>query len=75
MKEQNNKSFEQLAKDTQSKRRMQELAGINVEQNQERPVKGILQDMIAEIDNIRNIVSTELRKRKGMQGECFTKIR
>lgn len=69
MKEQNNQSFEQLAKDAQSKRRMQELAGIDVEQNQQRPAKDMLQDMIAEINNIRNIVSTELRKRKGMQGE------
>jgi hypothetical protein len=69
MKEQNNKSFEQLAKDVQSKKRMQELAGITSEQIQERPAKDILQDMIAEINNIRNTVSTELRKRKGIQGE------
>jgi hypothetical protein len=69
MKEQNNKSFEQLAKDAQSKKRMQELAGIKVEQSQEKPAKDILQDMIDEIENIRNTVSTELRKRKGMQGE------
>lgn len=66
MKEQNNKSFEQLAKNAQSKKRMQELAGITVEQSQERPAKDILQDMIDEIRNIRNRVSTELKKRKGI---------
>lgn len=69
MKEQNNKSFEQLAKNAQSKKRMQELAGITVEQSQERPVKDILQDMIDEIGNIRSRVSTELKKRKGIQDE------
>lgn len=69
MKEHNNKSFEQLAKNAQSKKRMQELAGIAVEQSQERPAKDILQDMIDEIGNIRNRVSTELKKRKGIQDE------
>jgi hypothetical protein len=69
MKEQNSKSFEQLAKNAQSKKRMQELAGIKAEQSQERPVKSILQDMIDEIGNIRNRVSTELKKRKGIQDE------
>jgi len=69
MKEQNNQSFEQLAKDTLSKKRMQELAGIPVEQSQVRPVKDILQDMIAEINNIRSTVSAELKKRRGIQGE------
>jgi hypothetical protein len=69
MKEQNNQSFEQLVKDALLKKRMQELAGIPAEQSQLRPVKDILQDMIAEVDNIRSTVSAELKRRKGIQGE------
>ena len=64
MKEQNKLSFVQLAKQAEQKKRMQELAGIKIEQPQERSVEDILQDMIDEIGNIRSRVSTELRKRK-----------
>jgi hypothetical protein len=61
---QNKKSFEQLAKDTQSKKRMQELAGISTEQSEGRPLRDLLLDMIAEIKKIRSTVSVELKKRK-----------
>ena len=61
---QHTKSFEQMAKDAQSKKRMQELAGIRETQSEGRPVGDILQDMIAEIKRIGEIVSTELKKRK-----------
>ncbi len=60
----NTKSFEQMAKDAESKKRMQELAGIDVVKEEGRPAGDILQDMITEIKKIRDVVSAELIKRK-----------
>jgi len=65
----NRKSFEQMAKESQSKKRMQELAGISRVQNENSPAGEILSDMITEIRKIRNIVSAELKKRKELRSE------
>ena len=61
---QNNKSFEQTAKDAQAKKRMQELAGIDTIHSADKPLRDLLLDMIDEVKKIGNIVSTELKKRK-----------
>lgn len=66
---QNNKSFEQMAKDAQSKNRMQELAGISKVDNGGRPLRELLLDMIIEIKKVGEIVSTELRRRKELGDE------
>ena len=66
---QNNKSFEQMAKDAESKKRMQELAGIDKVDNGGKPLQELLLDMITEVKKVGEIVSTELRKRKGFKGE------
>lgn len=66
---QNNRSFEQMAKDAQSKKRMQELAGISKVEDQQRSTGAILQDMIDEVRRIGDIVSVELRRRKEMKDE------
>lgn len=60
----NIKSFEQLAKDAQSKKRMQELAGIFTTEKQKRSAEDILLDMIEEIKKIGKVVSTQLKKKK-----------
>lgn len=64
---QNNKSFEQMAKDAQLKKRMQELAGIDTVNQQQRSTGEILQDIIDEVKKIGSIVSTELKKKKGIR--------
>jgi hypothetical protein len=69
MKEHINKSFEQLAKDAQSKKRMQELAGIGTMHSAEKPLRDLLLDMIDEIKKIGHTVSTELKKRKELGNE------
>jgi hypothetical protein len=61
---QHTKSFEQMAKNAQSKKRMQELAGIDIIPSEDRPLRDLLQDMITEIKKIGSIVSAELKKRK-----------
>lgn len=66
---QNTKSFEQMAKDIESKKRMQELAGINRVSTDNVPLRDLLLDMITEIKKIGEIVSTELRKRKQAKDE------
>lgn len=66
---QNNKSFEQMAKDAQSKNRMQELAGINKVDNGGKPLRDLLLDMITEIKKVGEIISAELRKRKELGDE------
>lgn len=66
---QNNKSFEQMAKDAESKKRMQELAGIAKVDNGGKPLRELLLDMITEIKKVGEIVSTELRKRKELGDE------
>ena len=66
---QNNKSFEQMAKDAESKKRMQELAGIAKVDNGGKPLQELLLDMITEVKKVGEIVSTELRKRKELGDE------
>ena len=66
---QNEKSFEQTAKDAQSKKRMQELAGINTVYNGSKPLQELLLDMITEIKKVGEILSTELKKRKELGDE------
>lgn len=59
-----NKSFEQMAKDAQAKKRMQELAGIDTIPSEDKSLRELLLDMIDEVKKIGGIVSTELKKRK-----------
>lgn len=60
----NNKIFEQIAKDAQAKKRMQELAGIGAVPSESKPLRELLLDMIDEIKKIGSTVSAELKKRK-----------
>ena len=62
-----NKSFEQMAKDAQAKKRMQELAGIDTIPSEDKPLRELLLDMIDEVKKIGDIVSTELKKKKGVR--------
>jgi hypothetical protein len=57
----NHKSFEQIVKESQSKNRMQELAGIQPSQPK-RTFSQVADDLLKVLDQVDIILSSELKK-------------
>ena len=60
MENTNNKSFEQMAKEAEAKKRMQELAGITP--TSKRTFLEVVDDMTAALDQIDTLLEAELLK-------------